>query len=184
MKNGQHRTDKKRNMSTTIKKIFIFSTLLLIILPLSTVHGEISWIQNKDNDFTEFFYNVSRNSGTFFNYEDHYFVTPSETDQTGYRPAYGMFELNPLTNAHGTISAFAGQFQATAEAMGPSGAMPANGLELRGYTEIIGDETLGLTEGARTTQELVAWMTREFSVDESGVYSIEMAMTCFYGNFL
>jgi len=109
----------------------------------------------------------------------YYFKPDSQsTSVQYYQPSQGLYtpyesiataSLLEFNNDPDTIP---GEIRITAMAKGPdAGVNPPNGLLVQAFSEILPSD-LNLNHGVDIVQEVVSWVTRRFSVDRDGLYSL------------
>ena len=162
---------KMRNMTFTL----ILALVLLSIssgLPCEAVAG-ITW----DGQFNQFRFDVEDNGG-FFQYEPTEYINTNafDTEECGYFPTQGQIDDYQCV-ANGDLTQFnpvpddiPGEIQLNAMAKGPDGGVsPPNGLKVQGYLETI-PSGLNSNHAIDMAQTVIAWVSREFSVDQEGEY--------------
>ena len=162
-----------RNMS--YYPVIVFTLIIAVGgLPCAATAG-ITW----DGEFDEFRFAVQDNGGFFIHIISPNYVKPSssDTDECRYSPSQSLTDRYDCV-ATGNLTEYEappnppGEINLNAMAKGPNGGVsPSNGLKVQGYLETV-PSGLTLGHGIDINQEVISWVSRKFSVNQSGEYSL------------
>ena len=144
---------------------------LFVLMVVSPANGAIVW----ESEYYQFRFAVQPNGGVFYDPVAQYFNPDGQAIEviTNVGATTGPFS----DMASGSLMEFGGAIQMNAMAKGPDGGInPENGVLVQGYAQINLNE-FGDNYGVDVDQLAKSWITRRFSVDESGDYYLSAHLT-------
>jgi hypothetical protein len=162
-----------------MRRIGLIVFLFIAFLCARPASAEIVW----EGDYHTFRYGVDKNGGMFLYNPAAYFQPNSQsTSVQYYQPsqssyaAYDSIAEGSLIEFNNDPDTIPGEIHVRAMARGPSGGVnPQNGLLVQAFTEISPFE-LNTSHGVDIKQDIASWITRRFSVNSDGLYSLSAAL--------
>jgi hypothetical protein len=148
-----------------MKKVTLGLTLLFVLFAFTQANSAVVW----DSEYYQFRFAVQPNGGIFYD-GGQYFNPNGQAIQVFTNAGATCGSFGDI--AQGSLSELGGTIQVNAMAKGPDGGInPETGLLVEGYAEVVLDG-FQTNYGVEVNQKAQAWITRRFTVDESGDYFV------------